>query len=265
MANSCWTVAPISPAYISPPASSSRMRRRTGSPRTSNACTLQYKRFYLYKSSLQLLVPSRRGGAPAESPGGLPKPWLGLGARRLPVEVRRQHWFRVGAFEQRHAWRGELAHRTVRRRVRIDRGLASHIERFGGQLRADCRELAAGPTDVGTAHRPSDALVEPVPGVDACRPRRLPLMLRNRPAAATALVLGNRFLHSDGGRCGPVERPVDAHLVVDRADDLHAHVVLLPRPARCDRLLVAHQGVRVLPVVHDLVAHDPVVVGGVHR
>ena len=34
-----WMVLPIAPADISPSAISSRMRRRTGSPRTSNACT----------------------------------------------------------------------------------------------------------------------------------------------------------------------------------------------------------------------------------
>src|SRR5215217_3595492 len=39
ISNSAWMAAPIAPAVCSPSTSSSRMRRRTGSPRTSNACT----------------------------------------------------------------------------------------------------------------------------------------------------------------------------------------------------------------------------------
>jgi hypothetical protein len=38
MPNSAWTTAVISPAERSPSAMSSRMRRRTGSPRMSKAC-----------------------------------------------------------------------------------------------------------------------------------------------------------------------------------------------------------------------------------
>ena len=42
MPNSCCTTRPASPAAISPPASNSTIRRRTGSPRMSSACTLLF-------------------------------------------------------------------------------------------------------------------------------------------------------------------------------------------------------------------------------
>ena len=78
-----------------------------------------------------------------------------MGARRLPVEVRRQHRFRVGAFELRQARRGELTHRTVRRGVGIDGGLAGHVERFGGQLRACRRDLLDRKSpSLNSSHRP---------------------------------------------------------------------------------------------------------------
>src|SRR4051812_10463059 len=52
MPNSCWITRPSSPAGASPSASSSRIRRRTGSPRMSSACMCRLLRRNLYKSRL---------------------------------------------------------------------------------------------------------------------------------------------------------------------------------------------------------------------
>ena len=90
-------------------------------------------------------------------------------------------------------------------------------------------------------------------------------MLGDRASAAAGFALLNprAFPGALGGR--RVERTGEAHLVVDRARDLHAQVFLLPGPAGRDRRLVADQRIQLLPFVEDLVAHHPILVGGVDR
>src|ERR1700722_13362557 len=89
-------------------------------------------------------------------------------------------------------------------------------------------------------------------------------MLRDRSTAAAGVVLGDRFPRArhrgPGGR--EFKWAVDALLVVDGAGYLDSDVVVLERPTGRHRLLVAVPPVDVLPLVDDLMADHPILVGG---
>ena len=131
---------------------------------------------------------------------------------------------------------------------------------------ADGGDLVAAAPNASAAQHPCGALLDTV-AVGRSR-RRGPLSARaagstgrHRWVRAGPPALSSPVaVDSSAG----VQRAVETDFVVDGARDLHADVVLLPRPAGCDGLLVEHQLVHGPPIVDDLVPHHPVLVGRVH-
>lgn len=85
MPNSAVTAAATAPAVRSPAVSSSRMRRRTGSPRTSNGCTTgSYNLILIYVQSELRTDASPAGTAAGRRRWPPRRRRAGLGARRVP-------------------------------------------------------------------------------------------------------------------------------------------------------------------------------------
>ena len=208
------------------------------------------------------------GAAPLPKPHvGLTQSRLLLGVARATMKVERQQGFGIGAFEHGQARGPEFTCETMRAGTWIGNRRTGHLERFGRHQAANGGDLVAAAPNAGAAQHPCGALLDATAVGGSRFTGGKPHVLRDRTAAAARFVLGHRVRLSRRGRfvAGRLHRAVDANFVVDGPGDLHADVVLLPRPAGRCRLLVEHQFLHGPPVIDDLVAYHPVLVGRIHR
>ncbi len=151
----------------------------------------------------------------------------------------------------------------MRAGIRIDRRRIRHLDRFGRHLAAGGGDLSSATSNPSSAHHPRGPLLDAVARLPR-RAGRCSHVLRDRPAATAGFMLGHPadaagLRVSDGFR-----EAVKTDLVVDGARDLHADVVLFPRPAGGDGVFVEQHLVYGPPLVDDLVPQHPVLVGRIH-